>query len=431
MKILFNTKNHFMKHFYLLILFVALTATYTNAQLSLPIYEPFALNLGSLGGQNTWTGSAVVDQGAQVVDTTLAYPGLYAAPSTNGVRVGNQASGSVQQLVFTTQNTKTYASFLIRLSEIPPTLTAQTYYFAFGVSGTPSGTMYAIPNTNGTTFEIGFSTSAALPATNNRTNSNFQLGQTIMVVMAYTPGASGAGSLSAWVNPDSIKVISGATEPTPTFTGITGGTSATVSNVFIRSGANTRKMIFDELRIGSNWSEVTATTTVLPVTITDFKLTRKNNVSNLTWTSETEINFNQYVVLFSSNGDDFKEVGTVLGKGSNSKYSFDYLHIGEGYFKLKMIDKDGRFTYSNVLYSKSKTKSINIGPNPFIDKLNITDLPNGTNTAILYSMIGVPVKMQTVNDSRINLQLAGLPSGQYLLKIMNEGNTVYSTIVTK
>jgi len=422
-----------MKKVYALFCSFVVLATSLSAQFTLPIYEPFGLGLGNLAGQNSWTGPAGVGDGAQVVDSNLTYPGL-AFRSSYAVRVGNQNAGAIQQLLFTAQNTKTYVSYLIRLSAMPPTLASSSYYVTLGNGSTPGGTMYAIPNGDGTTFELGFNTLAGLPASNNRTNQSFQLGQTIMVVMAFTPATvanNGTGTLSAWVNPAAADIGTGAAEPTPTFTGITGGNLANVANVFIRSGSNTRPMIFDELRIGKTWSEVTTNTTALPVSIKDLGLTTKNNVSTISWTSETEINFSKYEVMFSANGTDFKEVGTVLAKGNNSKYNFNYSHRGEGYFKLKLVDLDGSFVYSKVLHAKAKAVFIQVGPNPVTDKLNITDMPEGVNTVVLYTLSGATVRTQTVKGANHSLSLADLPKGQYVVKIMNDGSPIFSTIVAK
>jgi hypothetical protein len=422
-----------MKKVYTICCALALKATTLLAQSPLPIYEPFALNLGTLGGQNTWTGPTGADQGAQVVDSNLTYTGL-ATSSSYAVRVGNQNAGAIQQLVFLPQNTKTYTAFLIRLSALPPTLIAGSYYVTMGNGQTPGATMYAIPNADGTTFELGFNTLAAIPATNNRTNQSFQLGATIMVVMAYTPAtaaSNGTGALSVWVNPSSADIAPGATEPTPTFTNITGGNLANVANVFIRSGTNTRPMIFDELRIGKTWSEVTTTSATLPVAITDFMLTNKSNNSLLSWTSKSETNFSKYIVMFSNNGTDFKEVGAVAPKGSNASYTFAYQHQVDGYFKLKMMDLDGSYTYSKVIHAKVKSVNIKVGPNPVAEQLLITAMPEGKNTIVLYNLNGAALKTQTVNSSNCTMLLPVLPTGQYIVKVIHDGKPIFSTTITK
>ncbi|TAD86375.1 MAG: T9SS C-terminal target domain-containing protein [Bacteroidetes bacterium] len=421
-----------MKHVCMVFFSFIVLGTSLKAQLSLPIYEPFSSTpLGTLAPQNTWTGPTAAGLGAQVVDSALTYPGLFSVPSSYALRVGNQPSGAIQQLIFTGQTSKTYASFLIRIGVYPPAVGNATYYFTFGNVSTASGCMYVIPNADGTTFELGFNGAATVPTPANTTNQRFTLGATIMVVMAYTPGATGAGTVSAWVNPASANLGAAATEPTPTFADIAGGTVANLTNIFVRSGSNTRPMIIDEIRIAKTWGTVTSSVTVLPVSITDLKLSTKENVSTLSWNSASESNFDKYVVLYSTNGADFKEVGSVKGTGSNSNYAFNYTHSGQAYFKLKLVDKDGSFVYSKILQTNGRTLSITVGPNPVADRLLVSGLPDGTNTAILYTLSGVTLQAQTVKGANLTMLLSAYPAGTYLLKISNNGVHVHTATIVK
>lgn len=425
-----------MKKIYILLVSFCFVASALQAQPSLPFYEPFSSTpLGTLAPQNGWTGPTGVGQGAQVVDTTLTYSVLNTMAASNAVRVGNQASGGLQTLPFASQTTEVFVSFLINLPVLPiAPANASAYYFALGNGSTGTACMYAFPNVDGTTFELGFSpTPNQTTAEINKTNRQFALNQTIMIVMASTPAPSGggSGSLDVWVNPSAASISPGGVPGAFSFENRIGGTQTSINTILLRSGATVRPMILDEIRVGLSWSDIISNTAVLPVSIKDLKLTTKNNISSISWASETEVNFSKYVVLFSTNGTDFKEVGTVVAKGNNSNYSFNYAHIGDGYFKLKMVDLDGSFVFSKILHAKTKAILIQVGPNPVVDKLYVTNMPEGINTAVLYTISGATVKTQLVKDTNLALSLAGLQSGQYVLKIMNNGKTVYSTIVTK
>ncbi len=425
-----------MKKIYILFISFYLVASALQAQPTLPFYEPFsATQLGTLAPQNGWTGATGVGQGAQVVDTTLTYPGLNTMAASKAVRVGNQAFGGLQTLPFASQTSEVFVSFLINLPIMPiAPANASAYYFALGNGNTGTACMYAFPNSDGTTFELGFSpTPNQTTAENNKTNRQFALNQTIMIVMASTPAptSGGSGSLDVWVNPSAASLAPGGTPGVFSFENRIGGTQTSINTILLRSGATTRLMTLDEIRVGNSWSDITSTTAVLPVSLKDFKLTTNNNISALSWASETEINFNKYVVLFSNNGVDYKEVGTVEGKGNNSKYSFNYLHRGSGFFKLKLVDLDGRFVYSNVLHAKTKSLTVQVGPNPFVDKVYITGMPEGKNTAVVYTLLGASIATQTVENTNLTLSLGSLPIGQYVIKVINNGKTVYSTIVAK
>jgi hypothetical protein len=420
-----------MNKIYLNLTIIFFTATALHAQHNLPIYEPFSGNLGSLAGQLGWTGNATPGAGAQVVNFPMTYIGLPAASTSNSVLFGNQTSGGTQALGFTSQTSTVYASFLIQVSSIPLTLANSRYNFGFGTTstgGTFAGCMYVVP-TSTTTFELGFNGTNSQPTTQNTTNESFQLNTTIMVVMAYTPGASGTGTVSAWVNPNASSF--GSTEPTPTFSNIAGGSAANVACVFIRSGNNTNPMNIDELRVGTSWVSVTSYSVPLPVSIVGLKLATKDNISKITWSSMSEINFDRYVVMYSNNAIDFTEIGALIARGNNTQYSFDFKHIVDGYFKLKMIDLDGRYVYSNMLYAKRNAVNVTVIPNPFSDKLFISNLPLGQNTINLFSIGGLKLNTQTANSSNISLSLVSLPIGKYILNITNAQGVVYSKVFLK
>lgn len=156
----------------------------------------------------------------------------------------------------------------------------------------------------------------------------------------------------------------------------------------------------------------------------DFKLSTRTYTTILSWKAYTEVDFDKYVVLYSKNGIDFNDIGFVKGKGNNSSYTFNYPHHGAAYFKLKATDKNGLCKYSKVLLSKGDSFAINVGSNPFQDKLTLTGMQQGLNIISLSSLTGAGIITQTVNGSEAVLSLATISSGPYLLKI-NHGNCLF------
>ena len=403
------------------------------AQPSLPIYEPFNGTLGNLAGQNGWTGSATANTAAQVVNIPLSYDGLTTLPNTKSVFYGSQTSGGTQALGFASQTGTVYASFLMQVSSIPIALGSQRYNFGFGTTttgGTFAGCLIVMPN-NTTSFELGFNGTNSNPTAGaNTTAENFALNTTIMVVMAYTPGTSGAGTLSAWVNPNSASF--GGTAPAPTFANIAGGNAGTVASVFIRSGAQTNPMLIDELRVGLTWADVTSYNIALPASVENFEVTTKKNTSTLSWQSTTEINFKKYEVLFSKNGTDFYSIGTVNAKGNNSKYTFNYSHTINGYFKLKLIDVDSKYSYSKTIYAPTVTLiGIKVYPNPVAEKLVIHNLPSGNHMLQIFSENGHNILAKNISATNNTIQLSNLSTGKYIVKIINNNQPIYSSVIVK
>jgi hypothetical protein len=403
------------------------SASFLFAQHTLPIYEPFDGALGSLAGQKGWTGNLTPGNGAQVTDYALSYTGLPLNLTSKSVLYGNQSSGGTQALGFESQTGTVYASFLFEVSSIPLSLANSRYNFGYGSSttgGTFAGCLYVVP-TGETKFKIGFNGTNQQPSEANTTIEEYDLNKTIMIVMAYTPGAAGAGTVSGWINPDASTF--GGTAPAPNFANVAGGNAATVASVFIRSGNNTNPMVIDELRVGTSWANVTSYNVPLPVAITGLSLTNKNNVSRLAWESKSEVNFDKYVVLFSENSVDYKEVGSVKGRGSNVAYSFEYAHKGNAFFKLKMVDKDGQFKYSSVLLARAAGDfAVLAAPNPFSHQITVYNLPAGTNSITLYDANGARLKMANVQEGNYSMSAPNLPAGKYHLMVMNNGTLVYS-----
>lgn len=92
----------------------------------------------------------------------------------------------------------------------------------------------------------------------------------------------------------------------------------------------------------------------LPVTLTTFsaKIMNNQNVS-IQWKTTSEMNADYFIVEKKNNNLPFEVVSKVNSKiinGAGADYNIiDYSPVkGINYYRLKMVDKDGKFAYSNV-----------------------------------------------------------------------------------
>ncbi len=105
-----------------------------------------------------------------------------------------------------------------------------------------------------------------------------------------------------------------------------------------------------------NWNLSTPTMldcTVLPVELVDFKAAALKDRVLLNWRTQTESNFDQYVVEHSMDNTDFVPIGNVIAAGTSfGTLNYEYVHnnprTGINYYRLKLLELDGSFTYSNV-----------------------------------------------------------------------------------
>jgi len=109
-------------------------------------------------------------------------------------------------------------------------------------------------------------------------------------------------------------------------------------------------------------------TIVLPLRLISFTAKLANGKSNLKWVSENEINVSHFDVERSSDGNRFEKLTEITSKGGGIYNMVDAAPLkGVNYYRLKMVDKDGKFTYSNIEVVKVLSNAgfgFNMYPNP-------------------------------------------------------------------
>ena len=167
----------------------------------------------------------------------------------------------------------------------------------------------------------------------------------------------------------------------------------------------------------------------LPLKLISFK-GYKNSDGNihLYWTTANEINTKQFAVEQSSNSREFAAIGNVKAKGyGNNSYSFDVANPAKVdlFFRLKMIDKDGAFTYSPVILIKDKINNAGfvLQENPVQHKLVLSSIAAALlNTeAVLTNSVGAVVKRFVIRSTTQTVDVNDLPSGVFYLKTL-QGN---------
>ena len=107
----------------------------------------------------------------------------------------------------------------------------------------------------------------------------------------------------------------------------------------------------------------------LPLHLLEFSAERQGPNAFLQWKTADETNTSRFTIQHSITGQQFSDIGDVNASnipGINS-YRFTDTGINEGsnYYRLKMIDIDGKFTYSSIKLVRLDKKSLmQIFPNP-------------------------------------------------------------------
>ncbi len=172
---------------------------------------------------------------------------------------------------------------------------------------------------------------------------------------------------------------------------------------------------------------------VLPATGLELFLKSEDERIVINWKTITEVNTNYFEVQRSNDGRDFTTIGSEPAAGySNApkNYSkYDQLSTsGTYYYRIKLVDRDGRFSYSEVKSTmyEMNGKEITAGPNPFNSQLVIRNAKDVRSLDVL-DMSGKLILRNTyMNRSQIVLECNHLPAGVYTIRMINsKGFTTY------
>jgi hypothetical protein len=186
---------------------------------------------------------------------------------------------------------------------------------------------------------------------------------------------------------------------------------------------------------GTVSSETTINVTVfspVPLTQLDFNVNREGGKAVLKWTTASELNTQKFEVEHSADGIHFIKAGEVTARGSsNIVYAYSFLHHspvpGQNYYRLKLIDLDGRITafpVRTVLFDAGILQPIFLLANP-VKNDHIGLQVNITGTFKLYIYNGRGQKLlekdisNTTAGSRFDLSIPNAGPGVYILELTN------------
>jgi hypothetical protein len=212
-----------------------------------------------------------------------------------------------------------------------------------------------------------------------------------------------------------------------------GSSETFTTQTFTTPGLYNVEIVADKLSGSGCLSIATASITVsgtLPVQLISFNGRLTNGQSQLNWRTATESNASHYVIERSEDGIHFLSIGSVKAIGNSaSETAYQFIDLSPlpafNYYRLKMMDEDGKSSYSAVikLYSNSSTKVI-ASPNPFDQVINIQATIEVSGEAyirlfdqhgrIVYNTIRSVVK--GTNAIQLN-NLPQLPTGNYILEV--------------
>lgn len=184
--------------------------------------------------------------------------------------------------------------------------------------------------------------------------------------------------------------------------------------------------------------------TFLPVVLTPLKGYYSQGRSYLFWSSLQESNSSHFEIQKSTDGLNFVTIGKVMAmSNSDSEVDYTYTEIntdgGKNYYRLKLLDKDGRFQYSNIFLINVTIKGINITsiyPGPFVDKINVS-VSSEVRTAGNVKLFDYNGNILSNREIVLNKgvtdivieNLDKLPRGSYIIKVQADDIVVTKKLI--
>ncbi|MBK8952958.1 MAG: T9SS type A sorting domain-containing protein [Chitinophagaceae bacterium] len=171
----------------------------------------------------------------------------------------------------------------------------------------------------------------------------------------------------------------------------------------------------------------------LPTTGLSLTAALNGNDVSLNWKTLTESNTKSFDIERSTDGINYVKVGEKAAAG-NSVSDINYSHIDPNmnvpvyYYRLKMVDLDSRYSYSNVvIVRKSLIKGIKAFPNPATDHVNIEfSNAKGSYTVSLLNQLGQQVYSKKVDINNtvqyIRIERGTIPAGMYHVSIRDNNS---------
>ena len=170
----------------------------------------------------------------------------------------------------------------------------------------------------------------------------------------------------------------------------------------------------------------------LPLSLTSFTVATTGSDNILKWNTANEVSTASFAVQSSKNGSTFSDIAAVSAKGASiNTYSFTDKNAASGvtYYRLKMLDKTGKFTYSNVVEAGIKAaNSFAIYPNPVHSALHlqVNSTKAGAGIVQVIDVLGrVLVSQQvqlSIGTNNLTVPVSAIANGSY--RVVLKGDSV-------
>jgi len=184
---------------------------------------------------------------------------------------------------------------------------------------------------------------------------------------------------------------------------------------------------------------------ILPLQLTAFTGQNNGAVNQLNWQTAQEVNTSYFEVQHStSTSPAFTPLGQVKAAGNNSvMQTYAYSHAkppaGINYYRLKMVDKDGKFTYSKTISITNGNVYFNAAvlPNPVHNAITL-QISSGISQKVSVNIVSLTGAVLATKQFDVSagvntktIAAGNLAKGTYFVKVMAADKTQATLQVVK
>ena len=191
------------------------------------------------------------------------------------------------------------------------------------------------------------------------------------------------------------------------------------------------------------FARATSIPNALPVT--GMQLSAQGNGSSvkLQWQTYTEVNTSHFIVEKSQNNSSWSGIDSIAAaeySTSQKMYSsYDFKAGQLNYYRVKQVDKDGRYTYSNTITINNNTTSATVYPNPFVSQVQLDVVTETAQKTIVVitdmqgrRMLNKAWDMTKGRNTTIIVDVKNFITGMYIIEVKTtDGVSIFKKTIMK
>jgi Secretion system C-terminal sorting domain len=208
---------------------------------------------------------------------------------------------------------------------------------------------------------------------------------------------------------------------------VTASPSSINNAALITGPGNKLFLFFRNLNLGI-YAKTFEASDILPVTLTEFKVSQQNNQNRLQWHTVSELDNRSFEIEHSTDGTLFTKIGEVAAQLPGTiPHDYSFIHAapadGINFYRLKQIDINDNFTYSNIIsiiFNQQQRSFITFFPNPVKDILHTSYSTDGRKEIIIRNIEGKEMKRVISTARLVDINVSNLPAGAYFISLYGD-----------